>query len=270
MNKIFKNGIAVQSRLVRKTFLIMRLTTILLLSAMFASAASSYSQTAKFSMELNNVTLKQVFHEIEKTSKFIIVYSDDIVNANQKVDVKVDDVTVENVLEQALVETNLTYKISERQIAITKKVESALINSVQQKKTLSGLVNDGQGLPLPGVTIILKGTTTGAVTNSSGEFTLDVPEAGGVLVFSFVGFQAQEVEIGNQTLFNITLIEDVLQLDEVIAVGYGVQRKIDQTGATNRLTEENMNKSIATSPVEMMQGRVSGVNIVQNSGEPGS
>ncbi|MCY1721562.1 TonB-dependent receptor [Prolixibacteraceae bacterium Z1-6] len=221
-------------------------------------------------MQLNNVALKQVFHEIEKSSEFIIVYSDDIVNANQKVDVEVDNVGVENVLEQALEETNLTYKISDRQIAITKKMGSVLINIDQQKKTINGLVNDSNGEPLPGVTIVVKGTTIGTVTNFDGNFTLEIPADAEILSFSFVGFQTQEISIGTQTLFNITLIEDVLQLDEVIAVGYGVQRKIDQTGATNRLTEENMNKSIATSPVEMMQGRVSGVNITQNSGEPGS
>lgn len=269
MNKIFKNGNAAQLQFVKKTFLIMRLTIILLFSALFVSAASSYSQTAKFSMELSNVTLKQVFHEIEKTSEFIIVYSDDIVNVNKKVDVKVDNVSVENVLEEALVQTNLTYKISDRQIVITKSLD-AQINLVQQNKSLTGVVNDSQGLPLPGVTVLLKGTTTGTVTNFDGQFTFDVPDTDGVLVFSFIGFQAQEIEIGSQTLFNITLQEDVMQLDEVIAVGYGVQRKIDQTGATNRLTEDNMNKSVATSPVEMMQGRVSGVNITQNSGEPGS
>jgi iron complex outermembrane receptor protein len=269
MNKICKNGIAVQSRLLKKTFLVMRLTIILILSAMFAATANTYSQTAKFSMKLNNVTLKQVFHEIEKTSEFIIVYSDDIVNVDQKVDVKVSDVTVENVLEQALEETNLTYAISDRQIAITKKTES-LANTEQQKKTLTGVVNDGQGLPLPGVTVLLKGTTVGTVTDFDGKFTLDVPADADILSFSFVGFQTQELTIGTQTLFNITLNEDVMQLDEVIAVGYGVQRKIDQTGATNRLTEDDMNKSVATSPVEMMQGRVSGVNITQNSGEPGS
>lgn len=269
MNKICKSDIAVHKRLVKKTFLIMRLTIILILSAMFAASANTYSQTARFSMQLNDVTLKQVFHEIEKTSEFIIVYSDDIVNVNQKVNVKVNDVTVENVLEQALAETNLGYTISDRQIAINKKSES-LVEAVQQNKTITGVVVENSGQPLPGVTVLLKGTTTGTVSNFDGNFTLDVPESGGILVFSFVGFQSQEVEIGSQTLFNITMQDDVMQLDEVIAVGYGVQRKIDQTGATNRLTEDNMNKSIATSPVEMMQGRVSGVNITQNSGEPGS
>uniref|UniRef100_UPI0032169867 TonB-dependent receptor n=1 Tax=uncultured Draconibacterium sp. TaxID=1573823 RepID=UPI0032169867 len=248
----------------------MRLTIILLISAVFASAASSYSQTAKFSMRLNNVSLKQVFHEIEKSSEFIIVYSDDIVNPNQKVDVTVNDVTVENLLDQALEATNLTYKISDRQIAITKKVGSVLMNVDQQKKNINGIVTDSNGEPLPGVTIVVKGTTIGTVTNFDGNFSLDIPAGSEILSFSFVGFQTQEIEIGTQTLFNITLKEDVLQLDEVVAIGYGVQRKSDLTGATNRLTEEDMNKSVATNPVEMMQGRVSGVNITQNSGEPGT
>lgn len=248
----------------------MRLTIILLLTTLFAATANSYSQSAKFSMELNDVTLKQVFHEIEKTSEFIIVYSDDIVNANKRVNVKVNDVTVENVLDQALEATNLTYKISDRQIAITKKAESIVTGVDQQKKTINGLVNDSNGEPLPGVTIVVKGTTIGTVTNFDGNFMLEIPADADILSFSFVGFQTQEISIGTQTLFNITLQEDIMQLDEVVAIGYGVQRKSDLTGATNRLTEDDMNKSVATNPVEMMQGRVSGVNITQNSGEPGT
>ena len=270
MNKICKNGIAVQSRLVKKTFLIMRLTIILLLTTMFAFGANTYSQTARFSMKLNDVTLKQVFHEIEKSSEYIIVYSDDIVNPNQRVDVKVNNVAVESVLDKALQETNLTYTISDRQIAITRETEILGGISVQQNRTISGVVNDADGRPIPGVTVVVKGTTTGTVTDFDGNFELDIPADAEILSFSFVGFQTQEVQIGTQSLFNIALQEDVMELDEVVAIGYGVQRKSDLTGATNRLTEEDMNKSVATNPVEMMQGRVSGVNITQNSGEPGT
>ena len=248
----------------------MRLTLILVLSTFIASAGNLYSQTARFSMELKNVTLKQVFHEIEKNSEFIIVYSDDMVDVLKTVSVNVNDVTVNSVLDQALQGTNLSFKISDRQIAITKKPATALINTVQQIKELTGIVNDSRGDPLPGVTIYVKETTIGTISDMEGSFTLKVPVDAKILVFSFIGFQTQEIEIGNQTLFNISLQEDVMELEEVIAVGYGVQRKIDLTGATNRLTEENMNKSVASSPIEMMQGRVSGVNITQNSGEPGS
>ncbi len=270
MNNYCKLNIFGEFRCVKKTLLIMRLTLLLVLTTVIASAANLYSQTARFSMELNNVTLKQVFHEIEKNSEFIIVYSDDMVDVSKTVSVEANNSTVDKVLEQALNETNLSFKISDRQIVITKKPATTLLNVIQQNRVVSGIINDPQGLPLPGVTISVKGTTLGTITDFDGNFSFDIPQSANTLVFSFIGFETQEIEIGNQTLFNITMVENIYQLEEVIAVGYGVQRKIDQTGATNRLTEENMNKSVAGSPIEMMQGRVSGVNITQNNGEPGS
>ncbi|KAF0237935.1 MAG: TonB-linked outer membrane protein SusC/RagA [Prolixibacteraceae bacterium] len=272
MKKICKFYTFAQLLCVKKTFLIMRITIILLLTTIIASAGNLYSQTARFSMGLKNVTLKQVFQEIEKNSEFIIVYSDDMVDISKTVSVNTTDVTVDEVFEQAFKGTNLTFKISDRQIAITQKPEPSVLHNtgMQQDVTISGIVNDEKGLPIPGVSVYVKGTTTGAVTNNNGEFKLNIPQGGEVLIFSFIGFQTQEIIIGSQTLINVTMREDVMQLEEVIAVGYGIQRKTDQTGATSRLTEENMNKSVATSPIEMMQGRVSGVNITQNNGEPGS
>ena len=223
----------------------MRLTLLLILTTMIASAGNLYSQKARFSMELKNVTLKQVFDEIEKNSEFIIVYSDDMVDVSKTVSVNADDATVNAVLDQAFQKTNLSFVISDRQIAITAKPANVPINSVQQTKELNGIVNDSKGEPLVGVTIYVKETTIGTTSNFEGSFTLEVPADAKTLVFSYICFQTKEIEIGTQTLFSIILQEEVLELEEVIAVGYGVQRKIDQTGATDRLTEENMNKSVA-------------------------
>lgn len=266
MNKICKNGFAVYSQWVKKTFLVMRLTIILLLSVMFASAANSYSQTAKFSMKLSNVTLKQVFHEIEKNSEFIIVYSDDLVNVNQKVDVSVSEVTVDNLLEQALQETDLTYKISDRQIAVMKKAGNTL-TIPQEKKTVTGIVNDSKGEPLTGVTIVLRGTMTGTVSDADGKFTMDVPASGGVLSLSFVGFQTQEVEIGSQSMFNIVLREDIMQLDEVVAIGYGVQQKREVSGSISNVSEDEFNKGLTKDAVDLLKGKVAGLSITLGSGD---
>ncbi|MFV0267344.1 MAG: SusC/RagA family TonB-linked outer membrane protein [Draconibacterium sp.] len=244
----------------------MRLTITLLLSVMFASAANSYSQTAKFSMKLNNVTLKQVFHEIEKNSEFIIVYSDDLVNVNQKVDVSVSEVTVDNLLEQALQETDLTYKISDRQIAVMKKADN-MLSIPQEKKTVTGIVNDSKGEPLTGVTIVLRGTMTGTVSDADGKFTLDVPATGGALSLSFVGFQTQEVEISDQTIFNIVMEEDVMQLEEVVAIGYGVQQKREVSGSISNVSEDEFNKGLTKDAVDLLKGKVAGLSITLGSGD---
>jgi iron complex outermembrane receptor protein len=134
--------------------------------------------------------------------------------------------------------------------------------------TVTGTVKDATGT-LPGVSVQIKGTILGTITDVEGKFSLNLPDANTVLVFSFVGYAPQEVLVQGQKTLEITLMQDAQNLSEFVVVGYGVQRKSDLTGATSRLSGDNLNKSVASSPVEMMQGRVSGVNIAQNNGEPG-
>ena len=249
----------------------MRLSVLLLLVSVLSAVGNSYSQNTKFSFELNNATIKQVFAEIEQNSEFIIVYSDDILNVSEEVSVVVRNSSVEKILDQVFDGTSIDYTIMDRQIVIRQRADIQVDNRLRQsERMVRGKVVDSTGMPLPGVTVVVKGTTTGTITDFDGAFSLEVPSGGEVLSFSFVGFQPQEVSIGSRTVFDIQLVEDVLEIEEIVAVGYGVQRKSDLTGATNRLTEDDMNKSVATNPVEMMQGRVSGVNITQNSGEPGT
>lgn len=141
---------------------------------------------------------------------------------------------------------------------------------IQQGRTLTGVVRTSDGAGLPGATVVEKGTTNGTVTDADGRFTLNVSSDNAVIAFSFVGMTTQEMNYSGQATMDVTLQEEAIDLEEIVAVGYGVQRKSDLTGASTRLTEENMNRSVSTSPIEMMQGRVSGVNITQNSGEPGT
>ncbi len=249
----------------------MRLTILIVLSCILIPVGNVYSQSTKFSMSFQNVTLKRVFQEIERTSEFIIIYSDDIVDVSKKVDVNVSNSTVNEILDQAFKGSYLSYEISDRQIVVNKRqIEPIDMSGLVQNKVLSGIVVDDDKLPLPGVSVYIRGTTFGTITDFNGKFLLEAPMDAETLIFSFIGFITQEVTIGNQITFNIVLNEEVMRLDEVVAIGYGVQRKSDLTGATNRITEGNMNKSVATSPIEMMQGRISGVNITQNNGEPGS
>lgn len=149
-------------------------------------------------------------------------------------------------------------------------VKSETVTEAQQAKSkVTGIVNDTSGQPVPGVAVVIKGTTTGAVTDQDGKFMIEVLGNSQVLVFSFVGMKKQEIPVDGKTSFTVIMEDETIGLEEVVAVGYGVQRKSDMTGATNRLTAETMSKSVATSPVEMMQGRISGVNVTQNNGEPG-
>jgi len=144
------------------------------------------------------------------------------------------------------------------------------INAMAQQQKISGKVTDATGEGLTGVSVLVKGTSAGSISDINGNFNIALPENAKSLAFTYIGYKPQEVQIGNQRVFNIVLEEDSKMLDEVVAIGYGVQKKSDLTGASNRLTEKDMNKSVATSPIEMMQGRVAGVSITQNNGEPGA
>ena len=147
---------------------------------------------------------------------------------------------------------------------------SIATEALAQNKTVSGTVSDSQGMTLPGVSVIVKGTTTGVVTDLDGKFTFASDQAIDVLVFSYIGYATQEIEIGNQTTINIVLEEDLLGLDEVVVVGYGVQQKKDITGATSSISKEDMNQGPITNPLQQISGRAAGVNITQIGNEPGT
>jgi TonB-dependent starch-binding outer membrane protein SusC len=141
--------------------------------------------------------------------------------------------------------------------------------SSQQRKQISGTVTGPDEQPIPGVSVVVKGTTTGITTGMSGEFTLDIPADAQTLVFSFVGMKTQEIQIAGQTVFNVTMQEETIGLEEVVAVGYGIQKKIDITGAVGSVQSENFNRGVINSPGQLLQGKVAGVNVTSTSGQPG-
>lgn len=136
--------------------------------------------------------------------------------------------------------------------------------------SISGKVVSANGEPLPGVTVLLKGTTNGTVTSLDGTYNLSVPEEPGTLVFSFIGFSAQEKQFSGPATINVTLAEDVKSLEEIVVVGYGTEKRKDLTGAVSSVSEEDFNAGVVIAPEQLMQGKVAGVNIVQNSGQPGA
>ncbi|MBT6766670.1 MAG: TonB-dependent receptor plug domain-containing protein, partial [Prolixibacteraceae bacterium] len=141
---------------------------------------------------------------------------------------------------------------------------------VAQNNPVTGKVSGTDGQPIPGVSVVVQGTTTGTSTGIEGNFQLDVPVSAKSLLFSFVGMMPQEILIEGKTIFNIVLEEQTIGLEEVVAIGYGSQKKKDITGAVTSVRSENFNKGVATSPGQLLQGKVSGVNITSSSGAPGS
>jgi len=139
----------------------------------------------------------------------------------------------------------------------------------QQKKQISGTVIGADGQPIPGISVVVKGTTTGITTSMSGEFTLEIPADAQTLVFSFVGMRTQEIPVAGQTSFKVTMEEETIGLGEVVAIGYGSQQKKDITGAVGSVQFENFNRGVINSPGQLLQGKVAGVNVTSTSGQSG-
>jgi TonB-linked SusC/RagA family outer membrane protein len=144
------------------------------------------------------------------------------------------------------------------------------IAAYAQEKTITGQVTSSTGEELPGASVVVKGTLTGTTTDVFGNYTLTVPDENAVLVFSFIGYTSKEQPVAGMTTINMTLEEDVMKLEEVVVVGYGVSKKSDLTGAVSSLKEEDFNQISAATPEQLIQGRIPGVQITQNNGEPGS
>lgn len=246
--------------------LIMKLSIVFLLVGVLQASASLYSQNARLNISLREKSIKDVFREIEKQSQFHFLYNDDFVDLDRVVSLDMSGSKVEDILQTLFEKANVTFRVLENNLIV---ITPAEISAYQQPR-ITGVVTDASsGEPLPGVNVIVEGTTIGVVTDIDGRYSIDVPSTDKTLVFSYIGYTSEKIAISGKNQIDVMLVADIKALEEVVVVGYGVQRKSDVTGATSRLTESNMNKAVATSPVEMMQGRVSGVNISQNNGEPG-
>lgn len=258
-----------------KILLQMKLLTLFLLFSMVSAASNTYSQEIRFKLKLSEITVKEVFREIEANSDFILLYNEKQVDVNRIVDVKVDNETVESILNQVFEGTLNTYKIYDRQIvilAVDKKDSPNILlkeNFTEQKKQISGSVKDNSGIPLPGVSVLVKGTTTGTITDSDGNFKLSVPD-NSVLVFTFIGMKPKEIPIGNQSVFSVVLAEETVGVEEVVVVGYGIQKKESVVGAISQVGGASLMQSGTSNITSAIAGKLSGVLTMQATGQPGS
>ena len=244
----------------KKTIRIMKLTVGLILFTMIsASAVNSYSQTARLSLNMNNATIVDIFREIERNSEFGFFFKSEELNLESRKSIKVTDATIDEVLKKILDE-NCTYKIVDKNIVVT--IEKP--NSAQQGRRITGKITDKSGGSLPGVSVVVKGTTNGVVTDSNGDFSIgNVPE-NAVLQFMFVGMKQQEVTVGNKSTINLVLEEENIGIEEVVVVGYGTVKKSDITGALVSVSEKTMKERPVQNAVQAIQGKVAGVDIVSN------
>ncbi len=253
----------------RTMFLTMRITIFLLTAFVFTANAKGYSQAAKFSMSLDNVTVESVFHEIESNSDFMIFFQDQNIDLDRKVMVKAKDESIDGVLEQVFNSTDNTWEIDDRQIIIyrknaeLKKMEPLVSLQEQQKKRLTGSVMDDNGMAVPGASIVVKGTTEGTTTGIDGEFTIDVSNDAEVLVISFIGMQTQEIVITDISNYKVVLSTDIEGIEEVIVVAaLGVKRQARSMGyITQSVRGKEISRSNAPNVASALSGKLAGVSI---------
>jgi len=266
MKKKFKDREIPSRNFLKKMFFIMRLTLIFLItSTLSLLAVGSYSQNTRVSLDLKSVSVKEALKAIENTSEFFFIYNNELIDVDRKIDLSVKNEKISDVLSNIFEGKGVEVIVIDRKIIL-----SPSSMGEQPLKSVSGIVKDSNGQPIPGVAVVVKGTTIGITTDIEGHFQLNLPDLDkNILVFSFVGMVSQELKVGNQTNLNIVLSDENKNLEEVIVVGYGVQKKKLVTGATSQIKGEELAKLNTTNALQAMQGQAAGVNITSTSGQPG-
>lgn len=254
-----------------KRLLIMKMLVILLLVVgLTSSYAESDAQTTKLNLKLKSATVKDVIQEIERQTDLSFMYDNNVFNVDRPVSISVENATVKSVVEKLISGENLKYEMVNRYIVITANNTPSAFS--QQQKSVSGKVTDSSGASLPGVSVVVKGTTNGTISDGNGNYSLsNIPE-NAIVQFSFVGMKRQEIEVAGKTTINITLTEDAFGIEEVVAVGYGVQKKVNLTGSVASVSGEELAKRPVVNITQSLQGLVPGlnVNISNKGGTPGS
>lgn len=253
---------------------IMRISLFLLLSCVLSMYAEiSYSQKTRLSVMLENKTVQQALDEIEDQSEFFFLYSNKLVNVERRVNLKMEGRTIDSILKELFAGTGTGYVITDRQIILTPdKIlrNSKILNpSLYQQQTIKGHVTDKNGKPLVGVTVKVKGKNIGTITDGQGNYEIPVPEDAETLIFSFVGMTTEEVTIGDRTNIDVTMAEELIGIEEVVVVGYSVQRKVNVTGSISTVNLNNVETRPVTQLSQALSGASSGLNVIQNNSQPG-
>lgn len=252
----------------KQIFRIMRISTFQLMVCVFCSyAGNAHSQNAKVSIRMNNVKLDKILNEIENQTDYLFIYNNQV-DINKITSVKVKNEAVAQVLDRILSGTGINYELEGTHIILTTEAIKDL-HAQQQAKTVTGTVTDVSGEPIIGANIRIKGTTTGTITDIDGNFSIKA-EPQSVIEVSYIGYLTQETVINNQKSIRFLLKEDTKTLDEVVVIGYGVQKKADLTGSVANINTEKLNTQSNANIGQALQGKIAGVDIVSQGGAPGS
>lgn len=248
-------------------FRILKLTFLFILLACLQVSAKTYSQD-KITVNLQSADLKKALTVIERKSNYHFLYNESVIANKPKIDLNVKDADIISVLDKILVANGIDYRILNNNLVVLKADGDNNKVDIPDFR-VSGKVTGTGNVALSGVSITIRGTNTGTVTDEGGNYSISVPNENSILVFSYVGYSTQEIVVGNRTVINISLATSANQLDQVVVVGYGTQRKVDVTGSVSQIKGEEINRQPDPNPISALQGKVAGVQIT-NSGAPGA
>ena len=241
------------------------LTVIILsLSVSQSYASEGFPQDNKFTISVKQSPISEVLDQIEKQSDYSFLYNRDVVDVKRKIDLAVKETPINALLSLIFDGTTVNYKIVDQHIILSPRFQN-----VNKKSSVSGVVSDANGVPLPGVTIQVKGASRGVVTGIDGDFIIKDLSSTDVLIFSFIGMKTIEVVVAQQSTLAIVLNDDSIGLNEVVAIGYGVVRKSDITGAISKVTDKEISSSPVSRVDQALQGKTAGVQVTSTNGAPG-
>ncbi len=249
----------------RKILRIMKISMFLLTICLLqVSAMGSYGQNARLTVERGEITVGEALDIIQEKTELKIAFSSEYVDLNRRVIVNYENEPLANILDNIFEGTDISYKVVSNQIVLYD------VSTQQQKINISGKVTDDKGEPIPGAAVVVKGTTNGTITNFDGIYQLgDVP-SDAVIQVSFIGMSTVENNVNGLSIIDIVMTQESIGLDEVVAVGYGVQKKSDLTGSISQVKSEDMENRTIVRPEQALQGKTAGVQIINTSGAPAS
>lgn len=258
-------------RCLKPRLLFMKLSVILLLVGILQVSAFSYAQ--KITLHRTNGKLISVLREVQKQSGYHIFFDKSLIPANATVDISVEGALIDEVLKTLLIKHDLDFKKLDKNIVLVRKQQIPRTKDeperLNQQKTITGSIKNNAGEPLVGVTVSIKGTNTHALTDETGNYSIDVPSPQSIIVTSFIGYKGLETTVGNRAVVNLIMEVQPDELDEVVVVGYGTVKKSDLTGSVSQVKAEELNAFPNSNALQALAGRAPGVQVRQSSGAPG-
>ncbi|MBP6460088.1 MAG: TonB-dependent receptor [Crocinitomicaceae bacterium] len=247
----------------------LKLTTLLLLVSLFSIRANTYAQKTKVNLELNNTTVETVIETIEQKTDFRFIYKMSDIDLNRVISINVKNQAIDVVLEKLFKGTATDYIVRDTQIILKKPLIEKTSTTFYVKKTIKGKVSDENGMPLPGASIMDEKTKKGVITDIDGNFEITVEDSSAMLLVTYVGYKPKRIS-ANQDNSVIQLFPDTTELKEVVLIGYGSSSRKDVTGAVSSIAAKDMNQGAVVNPLQLISGKMAGVNITQTGSEPGT